>query len=114
MNTRLTADIFAHSLIRLCETHGVQAFVIHKGYDRAGSLLIKKLGTSMTASLFARRYNINGDLEWYQRGDIFPVEKDADIIVKQAIETDPDLWVLEIEDIHNQLPPLTDNFWPIN
>jgi hypothetical protein len=98
MIPRLKAGIFVRALIRRAEVAGAAAFVVRKGSEEAGAVLLKisKLdGTSMVLSQ-ARRGE--GELVWVKPiGDAADEEAAAKYFEKQA-RFDPDVWIVEIED----------------
>ena len=98
MIPRLKAGIFVRALIRRAEVAGAAAFVVRKGSEEAGAVLLKisKLdGTSMVLSQ-ARRGE--GELVWVKPiGDAADEAAAAKYFEKQA-RFDPDVWIVEIED----------------
>jgi len=96
---RLKAGIFVRAVIRRAEVAGAAAFVVRKGSEEAGAVLLKisKLdGTCMVLSQ-ARRGG-EGELVWVKPiGDAVDDEAASKYFEKQT-RFDPDIWIVEIED----------------
>ena len=96
---RLKAGIFVRALIRRAEVAGAQAYVVRKGVEESGAIIVKisKLdGTALVLSQ-ARRGG-EGELVWVKPlGDAVDDAKAAAWFEKQ-VKFDPDLWIVEIED----------------
>jgi hypothetical protein len=99
MVPRLKAGIFVRALIRRAEVAGAAAYVVRKGAEEAGAVLLKIArldGTSLVLSQ-ARRGG-EGELVWVKPlGDAADDEKARTYFYKQT-RFDPDLWIVEIED----------------
>ncbi|HEY2069784.1 MAG TPA: DUF1491 family protein [Rhizomicrobium sp.] len=99
MVPRLKAGIFVRALIRRAEVAGAQAYVVRKGSEEAGAVLLKisKLDGTATVLSQARR-GTEGELVWVKPlGDAADEEKSRAWFDKQ-VKFDPDLWIVEIED----------------
>ena len=95
---RLKAGLFVRALIRRAEVAGAQAYVVRKGIEESGAILIKVArldGTSMVLSQ-ARR----GEGEWVWGKPLGDTVEDAaaSIWFEKQIKFDPDIWIVEIED----------------
>jgi hypothetical protein len=99
MIPRLKAGIFVRALIRRAEVAGAAAYVVRKGSEEAGAVLLKIArldGTSLVLSQ-ARRGG-EGELVWVKPlGDAASDEQARTYFDKQ-IKFDPDVWIVEIED----------------
>ncbi|MGN6515039.1 MAG: DUF1491 family protein [Rhizomicrobium sp.] len=99
MVPRLKAGLFVRALIRRAEVAGASAYVLRKGVEESGAIILKLArpdGTSMVLSQ-ARR-GAEGELVWVKPlGDAVDDEKASAWFDKQA-KFDPDLWIVEIED----------------
>lgn len=95
----LATDLWASALIRRAEQGGAFAAVIRKGDPRAGAVLVKVVDRRAgEAHLFAQATRGDGETVWMQ-----PVasseEGELDAYVERAARIDPDLWVVEIDDL---------------
>lgn len=76
---------------------GIPAFVVSRGDDTAGSVLVKLNTLDGTARLFQRSYDLLADRrDW----TILAEGEDRQIedTIKHQCQHDPDLWVIEVED----------------
>lgn len=94
----LSTDLWVSALIRRAEIGGAFAVVVHKGDDRAGSVIVKAFDVSARkARLFTEAFGADGERLWIQ-----PVTSDSeaelDAYIARQRGYDPDLWVVEIED----------------
>ena len=95
---RLKAGIFVRALIRRAEVAGASAFIVRKGAEEAGAviLLLSRLDRTMLVLNQVRRGD--GLLAWARPlGDWGP-EDAARAWCDKQVKFDPDLWILEIED----------------
>ena len=98
----LSTDIWVSALIRRAELAGAFAVVARKGDPRAGAVLVKALDRRAgTARLYAEATKGDGERVWMQ-----PVPSDAepelDAYIERARRIDPDLWVVEIDDVQGR------------
>ena len=94
----LSSDLWVGALIRRAEIGGAFAVVVHKGDDRAGSVIVKAFDASARkARLYTEAFGADGERLWIQ-----PVTSDSeaelDAYIARQRGYDPDLWVVEIED----------------
>ena len=93
---RLTAGFWVQAYLRRLSLANIPAFVVQKGDETAGAILVKSNPLNGAATLYHRVYNAQGRQSW----DALDVGSDRDI--EQSIEKqkkfDPDLWVIEVED----------------
>ncbi len=99
MEPRVKAEFWVKALIRRSETAGAFAAVVHKGDETAGSMILKINTLDGHARALVPGYAIEGHRVWRSQPGTEPVaENDVDAYIARAIERDPDLWVVEIED----------------
>jgi len=92
----LKTSIWAPALIRRAENGGAFASVIHRGDPDAGAALIKVRTLDDMAVLYRSMRDMSGERIWLPKG---PKDEDeVDQIIRKALVTDPDLWVIEIDD----------------
>src|SRR5690606_32070858 len=90
--------------IRRAAIGGASAFVARKGDADAGAVLVKVATMDGRARLYAPARDGEGeriylDLSAGQLGDD---ERDVDAYARKRAETDPDLWVIEMENRHGR------------
>ncbi len=96
MSAQLKAHIWASALLRRAQIGGASAFVMAKGDADAGIVMVKVATLDGKASLYSPERNFDGERVWRQHGPRAEFEIDA-YVVKRG-KTDPDMWVIEIED----------------
>jgi hypothetical protein len=94
----LSTDLWVSALIRRAELGGAFAVVARKGDARAGAVLVKVLSRQDAVwRLYAEAFRGEGEAVW-MRPTGAQDEPDLDRFIDRAIRTDPDLWVVEIDD----------------
>jgi hypothetical protein len=98
----LSTDLWVAALIRRAEQGGAFATVARKGDARAGTVLVKAIDRRAGgARLFAEAFGAGGERVWMQ--PVASTEEPAlDAYVERAARIDPDLWLVEIEDVHGR------------
>jgi hypothetical protein len=87
---------------------GEAAYILQRGDETAGAVIVKHLRPDGTAVVYARRYDIDGDIIWERAtGEAPVVDKEADAYIDRRVKSDADLWAVEVES-RADAPPLTD------
>lgn len=96
----LKTEFWASALIRRAEIGGAFAAVVRKGDSDAGAVLVKVATLDKRARLYAPARDGEGERIWLDlsAGSLGDDEADVDAAVRKRSQTDPDLWVIEIED----------------
>ena len=94
---RLKAEFWVKAHIRICEAQGAQAFVVRRGDETAGIVLLKVNRLDGRVVLLEPATGLDGERTWTQLTKE-QTEAEADAVIARAVKRDPDLWVLEIED----------------
>lgn len=95
---RLKAGIFVRALIRRAEVAGAAAFVVRKGNEEAGAIILLVSPLDGTVLVLNQARMGDGKLVWARPlGDWGPEAKAGEWCAKQ-VRFDPDLWIVEIED----------------
>jgi len=95
--TRLTAGFWVQAYLTRLRLVDIPAFVTAHGDDTAGAVLVKLNTLDGRARLYQRGFDlISGARRWVvlAEGD----EAGIDQAVARQRATDPDLWVVEVED----------------
>lgn len=93
---RLAAGIWVSAYLRRLQLAHVPAYVLRRGDDTAGAVLVKCATLDGRASLWAREWDLDTDLRrWARLNEACEAEIEAEIARHAA--RDPDLWVIEIE-----------------
>lgn len=100
----LKTEIWASALIRRASVAGAFAAVARKGDADAGAVLVKVATLDGKARLYAPARDGEGERIWLDlsAGSLGDREEDVDAYARKRAETDPDLWVVEVEDRHGR------------
>ncbi len=94
---RLASGLWVQAHLRRLDGLAIPAFVRARGDETAGAILVKLATLDGSARLFARRFDMMADRLIWEETAAGP-EWDVDEAWRRARSTDPDLWVIEIED----------------
>lgn len=95
--TRLTARFWVDAYITRLRLADIPCFVVAHGDDTGGAVLVKLNTLDANAQLFQRSFNVmTGERSWIELTS--GPEADVDASIARQRRTDPDLWVLEVED----------------
>lgn len=104
----VTTSFRVSAFLRQCALGGDAAYLLKRGDETAGAVLVKHVRQDKTAVVYARRYDIDGEIVWDRAtGDAAVSEKEADAYIERRTATDTDLWAVEVES-RADAPPLTD------
>ena len=101
---RLKTKLVVNALQRTCNRMNLPFYVLKKGEENAGNIFIKILITETTSKVLSQVNDFNGGTRW----EPISLEKsivsnsEADKYIEKQIHIDPDTWVLEIEDRHEE------------
>jgi hypothetical protein len=96
--SRLKAGIFVRALIRRAEVAGASAFIVRKGAEEAGAVILTLSRLDGTCLLLNQARNGKGELVWARPLGDWSDEAKARTWLDKQIRFDPDLWIVEIED----------------
>jgi len=95
---RLKAGLFVRALIRRAEVEGASAFIVRKGNEEAGAIILKVARLDGTVLVLNQVRMGDGGLVWARAlGDAVPEPRAAEWCDRQ-VKFDADLWIVEIED----------------
>jgi len=97
----LSTDIWAGALVRRVEQAGSFAFIARKGHMQFGAVLVKVLNLR-TRDAYVLREAQNGEDTVWMRPVETVNEADIDTWIERQLRYDPDLWVIEIEDVEGR------------
>jgi hypothetical protein len=99
----LSTDFWVGALIRRAELGGAFAVVARKGDPRAGAVLVKTVDRRHdVCRLYARAMQGQaGEAVWMEPAAAAD-EAGLDAYIERAARYDPDLWVVEIEDVEGR------------
>ncbi len=94
---RLATHIWVSAYLRRLQAATIPAYVVARGDAVAGAVLVKVATLDGQAVAFQRRYDMDRDARvWMDL--ISGAEADVDRVLAAQRRSDPDLWVIEIED----------------
>ena len=92
---RLKTNIRAAALIRRAQSAGAFAAVLRRGDPDAGALwVILRQGPKLMR--YTEQMSMSGGRDWFEDGPF--EEADLQLKTNKAVDRDPDLWVVEVED----------------
>jgi hypothetical protein len=97
MSARLASGIWVSAYLRRLQMLGIPAYVITRGDEVAGAVLVKLALMNGTARAYTRSFDLQSDTRIWQvlvEGG----EQDVDAAITRQRSFDPDLWVIEVED----------------
>lgn len=98
----LSTDVWVSALIRRVQLGGAFATVAFKGDPGAGAVLVKVFNPrTREARLYAEATRGDGDRVWMQPRPSGS-EAELDAYAERARRIDPDLWLVEIEDVEGR------------
>lgn len=94
---RLTAEFWVQAYLARLRLADIPAFVVARGDDTAGAVLIKQNPLDGSATAYQRRVDLmTGGRRWEVLAE--GREADVDAAIHRQRSFDPDLWVIEVED----------------
>jgi hypothetical protein len=98
-DTRLPTHIWVEAEVRRLSDLGMGVYVAARG-DRMGGMVLQKISNMAgECRLMGLQRDLLGKLVWINAlQDDVVEEREADAYIKRAVDRDPDLWVVEIED----------------
>ncbi len=99
MSDRIPTHIWLEAKMRELSAQGIGVYVANRG-DRMGGLVLLKISDMAGhCRLLTQQRNPDGVLAWMPAlRDEITDEKSADDYIARAVNRDPDLWVIEVED----------------
>lgn len=97
--TRIPTHVWVEAELRRLSDLGIAVYVAARG-DKTGGMVLQKISNMAgQCRLMGLQRDLLGKLVWINvLQDEVVEESEADAYVRRAIERDPDLWVVEIED----------------
>lgn len=98
---RLASGVWVSAYLARLRVYDIPAFVVRKGDETAGAVLVKLNTLDGQAKAFQRSFDLmTGDRKWMVLSD--GAERDVDQSVGKQVSFDSDLWVIEVEDRHGR------------
>jgi hypothetical protein len=102
---RLPTHIWIDAHLKRCSAEGIPAVIINSGERMGGTVLLKIYQAGLGCRLMSQMRDLEGNLSWYpaHKEEVID-ERNADEYIKNSINRDPDLWVIEIESRDGTVP----------
>ena len=98
MDNRIPTKLFIDANISRCQGMNIPVYIVKKGDPNSGMILLKILDADYKCRLFGQMRDMDGVLKWFDRtGDEAIPEGEAGQIAAALANSDPDLWVVEVE-----------------
>lgn len=95
--SRLASGIWVAAYLARLQAEGIPVYVVARGDDTAGAVLVKLATLNGRAQAFQRTYDLmTGVRKWDVLAD--GPEPEVDAAIARQRGHDPDLWVIEVED----------------
>jgi len=98
-DARLPTELWVAAHLRRCSISATPAVLRRRGESERGTVLLKLNQLEVGCRILTQARDLDGRLGWLAAlgGQLVP-EGDAEAYIARAVERDPDLWVIEIED----------------
>lgn len=98
-DNRIPTAIWVDAHLRKFQADGKSFYIINKGAYATGTVLLKINTLGQGFLLQQQQRHLNGEMGWMKlmKGEI-AAEPQVDDFIHRALDRDPDLWVIEIED----------------
>ena len=94
---RLASGVWVSAYLTRLRLADIPAFVVARGDETAGAVLVKLNTLDGNAKAFQRSFDMmTGERKWLVLAE--GVEQDVDVSVAKQRSFDSDLWVIEVED----------------
>lgn len=99
MAPRLKSAIWVAGYLRARAAAGINGYVVRKGDETAGSVLVRINLLDGRSRVFSAAYSGEGERVWASALKDDPAsDADVEAYVARAVARDGDLWIVEIED----------------
>lgn len=96
---RLPTGLWIEASLRHLTEQGVPYYIANKGAYQSGTVLLKLNTLENGCLVLTQIRDLEGQLGWMNAlKDERVAEADADAYIRRAVDRDPDVWVIEIED----------------
>lgn len=96
---RLPTALWVDAHLRRLTLEAVPYYIVNKGAHASGTVMLKLYAPGQGAKLLQQQRDFDGAMGWMGlfKGEVVEESK-ADDYIRRAIDRDPDVWVIEIED----------------
>jgi len=102
---RLPTELWVQAHLRRCSIDAMPAALLRRGEPERGTVLLKLNQIEAGCRILTQARDLDGRLGWLAAlGGKLVAEAEADAYIARAVERDPDLWVIEIENPDGRNP----------
>ncbi len=96
---RLPTALWVEAHLQILTQKGVPYYIPNKGAYASGTVMLKINGLEAGCLVLQQQRDLDGEMGWMAlfKGETV-AESEADAYIQRAIDRDPDVWVIEIED----------------
>ncbi len=96
---RLPTELWVTGHLHQLTLQGKTFYIAHKGAYSTGTVMLKISDMRGQCKLLQQQRDLDGEMGWMQlfKGEMV-AEREADEYIRRAVDRDPDLWAVEIED----------------
>lgn len=97
MTARLASGLWVAAYLQRLQAAAIPAYVLRRGDDTAGEVLVKLATLDGQARAYARQWDLGSDARrWVVMAE--GEERAVDATLAREAARDPDLWLIEVED----------------
>jgi hypothetical protein len=102
---RIPTAVWVDAHLRKLQSDGKSCYILNKGAYATGTVLLKINTLGQGCLLLQQQRNLDGELGWMKlmKGEKVS-EPEVDEYLRRAVDRDPDVWAIEIEDREGQNP----------
>lgn len=106
---KIKTELWVQAQIKLCDINFIPIVVRKKGDPDSGAIILKIRQKDSSYRVLSQVRDHNGNLSWMYCGGGESIDDDqSEIYIRNQINLDPDLWVIEIEDQEDKYQLLGD------
>lgn len=100
---RIATGLWVEAQLRQLNQKAISYYIANKGAYFSGAVVIKLNTLDGFCQVLTQIRDENAQIAWMaalkgEGGDGWVAESDADSYIRRAVDRDPDIWVIEIED----------------
>lgn len=104
-DVRLPTHVWLDAGLRRCSAEGVPVMVVHRGEAESGTVMVRLNLLDGTCRVLFQARDPEGRPGWMAAfAGAAVAEAEAEAYTARAIDRDPDLWVVDIDDRTGRLP----------
>ncbi|MBU0800375.1 MAG: DUF1491 family protein [Alphaproteobacteria bacterium] len=102
---RIPTSLWLDAHLKVIAAQGIPYTVINKGAYGSGTVMVKIYAPGEGCLLLQQQRGLDGQMGWLAlfKGAVTP-EGEVDAYITRAVNMDPDLWVIEVEDREKRNP----------